>query len=509
MGSKAFSLGEDRLTPARLVELASRPSPQVTVSAKSWERLEIFRGIVDEAIEKNETIYGINTGFGFLSDVKIDNAKLGQLQLNLVRSHACGVGEHLPLEQVRALLILRAHTFLLGHSGVTRSTVEKILEFLSHDILPVIPSQGSVGASGDLAPLAHLALGLIGEGDVLVDGDCLLAREALKRLKVKPLTLHPKEGLSLINGTQFMAVISAFAVETARTLAKSADIFAAMSLDAIRGTLRAFDDRIHSIRKQSGQSVVATNIRRLFEGGDGIVKSHAECRKVQDPYSFRCVPQVHGATRDAVRYVADIVERELNSVTDNPLVFEGGDVISGGNFHGQPLALAMDFLGIAVAEIGSIAERRIEKLTNPNLSGLPAFVTRNSGLNSGFMIPHVVAAALVSENKVLAHPASVDSIPTSADKEDHVSMGPIAARKAITICRHVRDILAIEALTAAQGLDLLKPLKPSRALGEVHAAIRELSPPMDDDRSLHKDIGLVGAWITAGKAITSTGIHLD
>jgi histidine ammonia-lyase len=329
VGSKAFSLGEDRLTPGRLVELASSSNPQITVARKTWDRLESFRQIVDTAIEENKTIYGINTGFGFLSDVKIDNAKLGQLQLNLVRSHACGVGDPIPTEQVRALLILRAHTFLIGHSGVTRATVEKILEFLSHDILPIVPSQGSVGASGDLAPLAHLAMGLIGEGDVAYEGEVQPAKEVLKRLKIKTLVLQPKEGLSLINGTQFMATIASFAVEQAKTLARSSDIFAAMSLDAIRGTLRAFDDRIHILRKQAGQSIVATNIRRLFEGGDSILKSHADCNKVQDPYSFRCVPQVHGATRDAIRYVADIVERELNSVTDNPLVFEGGDVISG------------------------------------------------------------------------------------------------------------------------------------------------------------------------------------
>ena len=509
MGLKAFSLGEDRLTPTRLVELARSPNPAVSVSSASWKRLEKFRGIVDASVAKNSTIYGINTGFGFLSDVRIDNAKLAQLQLNLVRSHACGVGTPIPVEQVRALLIIRAHTFLLGHSGVSRNVVEKILQFLAKDILPVVPCQGSVGASGDLAPLAHLAMGLIGEGDVFYGGKIAAAKDVLKKLKIGPLVLQAKEGLSLINGTQFMTVIASFAVEMAKVLSRSADIIAAMSLDAIRGTIRAFDDRIHSIRKQPGQSVVATNIRRIFEGGDGIMNSHSDCNRVQDPYSFRCVPQVHGATRDAVRYVHDVVERELNSITDNPLVFEDGEVISGGNFHGQPIALALDFLGIAMAEIGSISERRIEKLTNPNLSGLPAFVTRNGGLNSGFMIPHVVAAALVSENKILAHPASVDSIPTSADKEDHVSMGPISARKALSICGHIRDILAIEALTAAQGLDLLKPLKPAKPLAKVHAAIRALSPPMDDDRSLHKDIGLIGLWISEGKVISSSGIQID
>lgn len=497
----AFRLGESELTWKSLVALAKNPSPSLTVSNEAWHRLQSFRRIVESSIKDGRTIYGINTGFGFLSDVRIDADKLQTLQVNLIRSHACGVGEAADPEYVRALLILRAHTFLLGHSAVRRQTVETILEFLAHDILPVIPVQGSVGASGDLAPLSHLALGLIGEGKVDYQGKRMPCQEALKAAKIKALVPEAKEGLSLINGTQFMAVLGAFALSAADTLLQSADVAAALSLDAIRGTDAAFDERIHSVRKQPGQAVVAANLRRLFKETDAIKASHTNCGKVQDPYSFRCVPQVHGASRDVFSFVADRVNGDLNSVTDNPLVFEDGAVISGGNFHGQPLAMALDFLAIAVAELGSISERRIEKLTNPAMSGLPAFVVKDVGLNSGFMIPHVVAAALVSENKILCHPASVDSIPTSADKEDHVSMGPIAGRKAIKVCNHVRDILAIELLTAAQGIDLLAPLQPGKTLKAVHSTIRKLSPSMPVDRSLHEDMMAVSQWIAQGGVI--------
>lgn len=495
---KPFSLGRDQLSWSVLVGLAAKPNPSVEVSPDFWLRVDSFRKIVESAISSGKVIYGINTGFGFLSDVRIESDKLQALQYNLIRSHACGVGESLAPEMTRALLILRAHTFALGHSAVTRDTVETVLAFLKHDILPLIPCQGSVGASGDLAPLSHLALGLIGEGDVFYRGEKVPAKTALEHAGVRPLVPKAKEGLSLINGTQFMAVLGAFAVRDAKVISESADVVAAMSLDAIKGTKVAFDARIHSVREQAGQRKVAAHMLALLSGKDEIMNSHSDCERVQDPYSFRCIPQVHGATRDVIDFVAARVDGDLNSVTDNPLVFEDGSVMSGGNFHGQPLAMAMDFLAIAVAELGSIAERRIEKLTNPAMSGLPAFVVKEGGLNSGFMIPHVVAAALVSENKVLCHPASVDSIPTSADKEDHVSMGPIAARKALKVCHHVTNILAIEALTAAQGIDLHAPLKPSLPLQRVHDKIRTLSPTMPVDRSLHRDIEAVAVWIKAG-----------
>jgi len=501
---KPFSLGTDRLTWSRLVSVAAQSSPLVDVSEAAWSRLDRFRGVVETAIRSGKVIYGINTGFGFLADVRIESDKLQTLQYNLIRSHACGVGEPIAPEMVRALLILRAHTFLLGHSAVTRSTVETVLSFLKHDILPVIPAKGSVGASGDLAPLSHLALGLIGEGDVLYHGEKMPAMDAITSAGIKALIPAAKEGLSLINGTHFMAVLGAFAVRDARILAESADVMAALSLEAVKGTKVAYDARIHNVREQPGQRHVAANLRALLSGKDDIMESHADCGRVQDPYSFRCVPQVHGAIRDVIEFVSARVDGDLNSVTDNPLVFEDGAVMSGGNFHGQALAMALDFLGIAIAELGSIAERRIEKLTNPAMSGLPAFVVKESGLNSGFMIPHVVAAALVSENKVLCHPASVDSIPTSADKEDHVSMGPIAGRKALQICSHVFDILAIEALTAAQAIDLHAPLKPALVLHKVHDKIRQISASMTVDRSLHPDIQSVSTWIKAGGVLETT-----
>jgi histidine ammonia-lyase len=351
----------------------------------------------------------------------------------------------------------------------------------------------------------------MGEGDVRFRGETVPAAEALAQLELAPLQLAAKEGLSLINGTHFMTALAAFAVEEAKTLAAAADIAAGLSLDAVRGTARAFDARIHAARPHAGQQRVAANVRALFAGSDGIMESHRDCDKVQDPYSFRCVPQVHGASRDAIAYGAAAVDVEIGSVTDNPLVFDG-EVLSGGNFHGQPIALAMDFLAIAVAELGSIAERRIEKITNPSLSGLPPFATRDSGLNSGFMIPHVVAAALVSESKVLCHPASVDSIPTSADKEDHVSMGPIAARKAREVIRNTSRILAIEFLAATQGLDLLAPLKPAPALAQVVAEIRRMAPVMETDRSLHKEIEAVARWALGGGAagtVAAAGIQLQ
>ncbi|MCX6115971.1 MAG: histidine ammonia-lyase [Proteobacteria bacterium] len=491
-----FSLGEKNLTWEILTSLSSCPNPKMQVSESSWKRLDDFRIVVDKVINSGDVVYGINTGFGFLSDVKIERENLSKLQMNLILSHACGVGELASDELVRALLILRAHTFLIGHSAVRRKTVETILEFLKHDILPVVPMQGSVGASGDLAPLSHLAMGLIGKGKVKFRGNIVTCAEALKITGVQPLVPEAKEGLSLINGTQFMTVIAAFVLRDARAILRSADIISALSLDAIRGTDLAYAESIHEVRLQKGQRKVAANLRHIFSKTDDQIRSsHLHCAKVQDPYSFRCIPQVHGASRDAFDYCEIQVNNELNSVTDNPLVFLDGTIVSGGNFHGQPIAIAMDFLAIAISEIGSISERRIEKLTNPHMSGLPAFVIADSGLNSGFMIPHVVAASLASENKILCHPASVDSIPTSADKEDHVSMGPIAARKAKQVCQHVMDILSIECLTAAQGIDLLKPLNLGAILGEVHRKVRSLSPELTGDRSLYEDIRFVSSWI--------------
>jgi histidine ammonia-lyase len=449
-------------------------------------------------VSKGNRIYGINTGFGFLSDVTIPPEKLEQLQLNLIRSHACAVGDLVMNDVVRGLLILRVHTFLKLYSAVTAECVDLILGFLKFDILPCIPEKGSVGASGDLAPLSHLALALIGEGDVSFEGRRISAKEAIEHCKLQPLKPKAKEGLSLINGTHFMSVQGAFALKEAHELLETADAATALSLDALRGSTKPFDPRIHEIRPHLGQKAVAQNILSFFDGQDEILESHADCSRVQDPYSFRCAAQVHGASRDTFAFAEATINIELNSVTDNPLVFANGDVISGGNFHGQPIAFAMDFLAIAVAELGSISERRTEKLTNPNLSNLPAFIIKDSGLNSGYMIPHVVAAALVSENKILCHPASVDSIPTSADKEDHVSMGPIAARKARSICKNVAYVLAIELLAACQGIDLHKPLRPSRLLGKICDKVREMAPFLEYDRSLANEIETIAKWLLSG-----------
>lgn len=511
--NKDFLLGYDRLNPEILVNLSRSKDPQLVVPTEVWQRLEAQRRDITRALISGQKIYGINTGFGFLSDVAIEPDQIRQLQTNLVRSHACGVGEPLEPDLVRSLLILRAHTLLLGHSGVRRELVEQILAFIEMDILPVIPCQGSVGASGDLAPLAHLALGFMGEGMVIHGGKLKKAQEALDGTGLKAIALEAKEGLALINGTHFMTTVASWAVWESEAISHAADIAAALSLDACRGTLVPFDARIHRLRPHHGQGVVASNIRSIFASGpDQIVESHSDCGKVQDPYSFRCVPQVHGASRDVIAHVTQIIEIELNSITDNPLVFDEKTTLSGGNFHGQPIAMAMDYLAIGIAEFGSISERRTEKITNPHQSGLPAFVTKNGGLNSGFMIPHVVAAALVSENKGLCHPASVDSIPTSADKEDHVSMGPIAARKARKVIHHCQRILAVEFLAAAQGLDILKPLNPNRALTALLADIRKIAPEMEVDRSLSVEIELVAQWIASNgprNIMESIGVTIE
>ncbi len=500
-----FKVGTDALDSSILVALATSASTKLTLSPAASKRMITARKTVEKVLREAKTVYGINTGFGFMSDVKIAPEKLSELQENLIRSHACGVGEPLSEELVRALLIAKVHALALGASGVTLECAQTIIDMFNQGIVPVVPCQGSVGASGDLAPLAHMALAMIGEGDVFVSGKRQKASKAFAAAGIRPYQLTAKEGLALINGTQFMTAVGAFAVEEARCLAKTADCIAAISLDAVRGTLVAFDARIHELRQQVGQRIVARNIREIFKARDPIMESHAECGKVQDPYSFRCVPQVHGASRDGIEYAATIVDRELNSVSDNPLVLANGDVVSGGNFHGQPVAQALDFLGIAVAELGSISERRIEKLTNPNMSGLPAFLAKDGGLNSGFMIPHVVAAALVSENKILSHPASVDSIPTSADKEDHVSMGPIAARKARDITKNVANILAIEFLAAAQGIDLLAPLRPGKPVSALYEQIRKMAPRVERDRSMAGEIEVVSRWLRSGAAMHTLG----
>jgi histidine ammonia-lyase len=448
------------------------------------ERVARSRRVVDEILTAGRAVYGINTGFGKLSDVRIGPENLRALQVNLVRSHSCGIGAPLDVASTRAMLLLRANVLAKGHSGVRPVVLETLVAMLNAGISPVVPAKGSVGASGDLAPLAHLALGCIGEGEVVVDGSRVPAAEALARAGIAPLELEAKEGLALLNGTQAMTAVGALALERAEALARAADRIAAMSLEALRGTPVAFDPRIHAARAHGGQTAVAAHMLDLLEGSE-IRESHRDCDRVQDAYSLRCIPQVHGAVRDVAAHVRRVLEVELNSATDNPLVFpDTGEVISGGNFHGEPVALALDYLAIAVAELASISERRIERLVNPDLSGLPAFLVRDAGTNSGMMIAQVAAVALVAENKVLAHPASVDSLPTSANKEDHVSMGMTSALKLATVVENVQSVLAVEALCAAQGLDFLAPLRPGRGAAAAFERVRAVVPFVERDTVL-------------------------
>jgi histidine ammonia-lyase len=457
------------------------------------------RQVVDDAVERGEVVYGVTTGFGNFADVVIPREKLRDLQLNLLRSHAAGVGDPLGARETRALMLLRANVLAKGYSGVRPQTLELLLALLNAGIHPVVPSQGSVGASGDLAPLAHLGLALAGEGDCLVDGRRLRASEALKQAGLTPATMEAKEGLALINGTQLMGAVGGLALGEAWRLARTADVTGALTVDALKGTDVAFDPRIHAARPHAGQAASARNLRALLKGSP-IRESHRDCGKVQDAYSLRCMPQVHGAARDALGYVTRTLEIEINSATDNPMVFaDSGELLSGGNFHGEPVAMAADVLAIAVAEIGAISERRIERLVNPSLSGLPAFLVRDGGLNSGLMMAHVTAAALASENKVLCHPASVDSIPTSANKEDHVSMGPIAARKAAQVVANTRRILAVEAIAACQALEFHRPLTTSPALHAACERLRRRVPPLDRDREQAPDIEAAAEMVRSGE----------
>jgi histidine ammonia-lyase len=468
------------------------------------QRVEQGRRVIERALAGGAVVYGVNTGFGELAQVRIDPDKLLQLQRNLLLSHAAGVGEPLPDAAVRGMLLLRANTLARGHSGVRPEVIEALLALLNHDVLPVVPSRGSVGASGDLAPLAHLALPLLGHGILRAGsgGAPVSAEEGLRRAGLAPLELQAKEGLALINGTQAMTSLLALAALEARRLVKVADLAGALSADALRGSDCAFDPRIHALRPYPGQQASAANLWRLLQGS-AIRESHRVGDvRVQDPYSVRCMPLVHGAVRDLLSDVEAKLAIEINAVTDNPLVVElgetadaGGALLSGGNFHGEPMALAADVLAIALAELGAISERRIEKLTNAAFSGLPPFLVRGAGLDSGFMIAHVTAAALVSENKGLAHPAAIDSIPTSADKEDHVSMGMGAALKLGRVVDNLRWVLAIELTAAAQGIDLLRPLTSSLPLEALHASLRTRISRWDEDREMAPDLAAAAEFL--------------
>jgi len=494
-------------SPLQLDDLApilAGETVELTLGGDVRRAIAASRTVVERLLASGATAYGINTGFGKLSRERIDDRQLAQLQVNLLRSHACGVGSPLPPEIVRTLMVLRARTFATGRSGVRLELVEKLAELLAADLVPCVPCQGSVGASGDLAPLAHLALALIGEG-----GKCWLrgkemgVRAALKKAGIAPLELAAKEGISLINGTQLTTALTAQALLRAESLARSADVACALTIEALKGTNRAFDRRIHEARPHPGQLAVARNLFRLIEGS-AILASHRDCGKVQDPYSLRCAPQVHGACRDALAEARRVLQIEINASTDNPLVFaEEGELISGGNFHAQPIAAAADRVAAAVADLQSISERRTENLVNPDLSGLPAFLTPKPGLNSGFMIPQVVAAALVSESKALSFPASVDSIPTSANKEDHVSMGPIAARKALQIVENGERVVAIELLCAAQGLDFEQEHATTKPLAAAHARIRRDVKTLADDRYLAPDLEAIATLVRSGEIVTA------
>jgi len=469
----------------------SRNGESAALSPEAVDRINKSRAWVDGILESEKPVYGISTGFGDFSKIFISADKRELLQRNLILSHATGVGDYLPEDVVRAAMLLRINSLSKGFSGIRLKTVEKLVEFLNRGICPAVPCKGSVGASGDLAPLAHIALVLLGEGEVIRDGKPRRSAEVLAEAGISPITLASKEGLALINGTQIMTAIAALVCHDAANLMKISDIAAALSLEALLGTLSAFDERIALTRPHTGQVNTARNVNRIAADSE-IIKSHKDCGKVQDAYSLRCVSQVHGASKDALRRAAETIVIEMNTVTDNPLIMpETGEIISGGNFHGQPVALVMDYLKIAISEIGNISERRINRMMDSHLSGLPAFLTAYPGLDSGLMITQYTAAALASENKVLAHPASVDSIPTSADQEDHVSMGTIAARQAAEILGNVREILAIELLAAAQGLDFLKPLAPGRGTAAAYKCLRRYVRHMDEDRIPADDIKVV------------------
>jgi histidine ammonia-lyase len=499
----AVSLNGDDLTVDDVWAVAVE-GVHATLSDAGRDKMRAARELVERAASgaAGEHTYGINTGFGRFVEKTIPPELSQELQLRLLRSHACGVGEPYPDEVVRAAMVLRANTLAKGYSGARVETVELLLECLNRGVLPFVPSRGSVGASGDLAPLAHLALPLVGEGWAIVDGERIPGADALAQVGLEPVSLQAKEGLSLVNGTQFMGAVGALALVRARRVSKTADIACALSLEALQGSRVSFQPEIHALRPLRGQRESAANVVQLLEGS-AIIEAHRWCDKVQDAYSLRCAAQVHGASRDLLHYAEETIAVELNSATDNPLVFvEQGELVSNGNFHGQPVAFALDAAAIALAEFASISERRVERLVNPSLSdGLPAFLTRDGGLNSGFMIPQYVAAALVSENKVLCHPASVDSIPTSAGQEDHVPMGNASALKCWTVLGNVERALAIELLAASQGVEFLAPLEPGAGARAAHDFIRTISPSVHEDRPLAPDIERVAEAIRSGELV--------
>ena len=472
---------------------------RVSLAALAHPQIEAARKVIENIVARDSVVYGVNTGFGKLSEVRIPNSEIRVLQLNLVRSHACGIGPALSEPEVRAMMLLRANVLALGFSGVRIEIVELLCEMLNRRVHPVVPEKGSVGASGDLAPLAHLALTLIGEGEAFFEGERMASADALRGATLKPVVLEAKEGLALLNGTQAMHAVGGLSIWRAKRLANLADVAGAMTLDGLRNTPAAFDPRLQDARPHTGQKAVAAHLLSILEGS-AIRESHRKNDpRVQDAYSIRCMPQVHGAVRGALNHCEDVFLVESASATDNPLVFSNGDVVSGGNFHGAPLALALDYAAIALVDLMSISERRTERLVNPDKSeGLPPFLARKPGLQSGFMIAHVAAASLLNEARVLAHPASVDNITTSGEKEDHVSMGMTSALKLRSIVDLAENLFAIELLAAAEALEHRHPMKAGRGVERAFALVRQIAPPLTEDRSLSGDIAGVAAAIRAG-----------
>ncbi len=497
---KKVTLGFDGMTLEDLVSVA-RHGAKVIITEDAVRRIGASRQLVESWVKENRAIYGITTGFGALSDVRISAKDTRRLQKNILMSHSSGVGQPFDPEIVRATMALRIKDLARGHSGIRIKTVRRLATLLNRGVCPIVPQQGSVGASGDLAPLAHLALVLIGRGEALYRDQRMPGADALRLCGLKPIRLETAEGLALVNGTQVMTAVGGLALYDAVRLAKLIDVSAAMSLEVLLGSRTEFDARIHQIRPHPGQRAAADNMDRIVQNSE-IITSHKDCGRIQDAYTLRCSPQVHGASRDAIAYGRQVVETEMNSSTNNPLIFAGSqDFLLGGNFHGQPVALALDFLAVAAAELANISERRIERLVNPKLSGLPAFLVKDGGLNSGFMIAQYTAAALVSENKILSHPASVDSIPTSANKEDHVSMGTIAARKCRDIVANTETVIAIELLCAAQALDLFTNLKPGKGTMAAYQAIRSVIAHLESDRILAEDIATMRSLIRSNRIL--------
>lgn len=481
------------------VRRVARENDRAGIAETAVVLMRRSRSVVERLADGDAPAYAVNTGVGLLSDVRVPPGDLEQLQRNVVRSHACGVGDPLSRAEVRAMMLIRANVLAKGFSGIRPVVAERLCDLLNHGVTPVVPSQGSVGASGDLAPLAHIALVLIGEGEAEFEGVRYDGGEALRRAGIKPIVLASKEGISLVNGTQAMLAIGSLELSASEILAESADLICAMTLDGLRGTPRAFEPGLHEIRPHPGQMISAAKLKKVIEGSE-IRESHVACRRVQDAYSLRCAPQVHGAVRDTIAEARRVFSIELNSVTDNPIVIED-EIISGGNFHGEPLALNLDYLAAALTVLSGISERRIDRLVNPALNEeLPPFLTNHAGLESGFMMVQVTAAALVADNRVLAYPASTGSITTSGNKEDFVSMGMTSALKLKRVVENTRLVLAIELLTAARALDCLRPLRSSAVIEHTREALSQVCPPWTGDRPLGRDIERAAAWIAGGAA---------